>query len=156
MKKAIIATVLSGVISSPVFAASSSDLADANLIFNMDNNQTAELSALSAEEMKSTEGAVIPLFLAPIAFGGAISSWTYHGLSYLRTGSLGSSSGAAIAAGTGALGGAYTGTMLGSAGIPTSIFARSAWTGGNQWANATIRTNGYFIGQSWLGVYNRR
>lgn len=156
MKKAILATVFSSVISAPAFAANGNDLADANLVFNMDNSQIAELAVLSEEEMKSTEGALIPLFLAPIAFGGAISAWTYHGLSYLRTGSLGSSSGAAIAAGTGALGGAYTGTMLGSAGIPTSIFARSAWTGGNQWANATIRTNGYFIGQSWLGVYNRR
>jgi hypothetical protein len=37
MKKAIIATILSGVISAPAFAASGNELADANLIFNMDN-----------------------------------------------------------------------------------------------------------------------
>lgn len=60
MKKAIIATLLSGVISAPVFAASSNDLADANLIFNMDNGQSMELAMLSPEEMKQTEGAWIP------------------------------------------------------------------------------------------------
>lgn len=60
MKKAIIATLLSGVISAPVFAASSNYLADANLIFNMDNGQSMELAMLSPEEMKQTEGAWIP------------------------------------------------------------------------------------------------
>lgn len=57
MKKAIIATLLSGAISAPAFAANGNDLADANLIFNMDNSQSMELAVLSSEEMKSTEGA---------------------------------------------------------------------------------------------------
>ena len=60
MKKAIIANLLSGAISAPAFAANGNDLADANLIFNMDNSQSMELAMLSSEEMKSTEGAFGP------------------------------------------------------------------------------------------------
>jgi hypothetical protein len=60
MKKVIIATLLSGAISVPAFAANGNDLADANLIFNMDNSQSMELAVLSSEEMKNTEGALGP------------------------------------------------------------------------------------------------
>lgn len=67
MKKVIIATILGGVISAPAFAASGNEMADVNLIFNMENNDTTELSVLSHDEMRNTEGAWIYN-----AFGGGI------------------------------------------------------------------------------------
>ncbi len=67
MKKVIIASLLSGAISVPVFAANENDLADANLIFNMDNGQSLELAVLSSEEMKSTEGAFLQYGLGGLA-----------------------------------------------------------------------------------------
>ena len=67
MKKVIVATLLSGAISVPVFASNGNDLADANEIFSMNNGQPPELAVLSIEEMKQTEGAWIPN-----AIGGGI------------------------------------------------------------------------------------
>jgi len=89
MKKAIIATLLSGAISVPAFAANGNDLADANLIFNMDNSQSMELAVLSSEEMKSTEGAFWQYGLGGLAgaygagygylAGGGSSPWGFLG-----------------------------------------------------------------------------
>lgn len=89
MKKAIIATLLSGVISAPTFAASGNDFADANLIFNMDNSQSMELAVLSSEEMKSTEGEFWQYGLGGLAgaygagygylAGGGSSPWGFLG-----------------------------------------------------------------------------
>ncbi|MCL7930881.1 hypothetical protein [Halomonas llamarensis] len=69
MKKAVIATLLSGAIAAPAFAASESNLADADKVFNMDNAQTMELAALSSEEMKSTEGELVPFLSLGLALG---------------------------------------------------------------------------------------
>lgn len=89
MKKAIIATLLSSAISLPAFAANGNDLADANLIFNMDNGQSMELAVLSSEEMKSTEGAFWQYGLGGLAgaygagygylAGGGSSPWGFLG-----------------------------------------------------------------------------
>ena len=53
MKKQYLRPFFSSVISAPAFAANGNDLADANLVFNMDNSQIAELAVLSEEEMKA-------------------------------------------------------------------------------------------------------
>ena len=63
----MIAALFSAAVSTPAFADSSNDLADAGLIFEMDNSQSVELAVLSSEEMKSTEGAWVPY-----AIGGGI------------------------------------------------------------------------------------
>ena len=52
----MIAALFSAAVSTPAFADSSNDLADAGLIFEMDNSQSVELAVLSSEEMKSTQG----------------------------------------------------------------------------------------------------
>ncbi len=91
MKKAIIATLLSGAISAPAFAANGNDLADANLIFNMDNSQSMELAVLSSEEMKSTEGAFGPWGAVGGGIGGignigyqlgSSNSWNWGSFGY--------------------------------------------------------------------------
>lgn len=74
--------------------------ADAGLVFELDNTMPLELAELSRQEMIETEGEVLPLaYLGYVLGAGAISAWTYHGDHYLRHGELGSSSGAAAAAG---------------------------------------------------------
>lgn len=67
MKKTILATLMSSVIATPVFAASADEVANASQVFQMDNSQGAELATLSSDEMKSTEGAWVPN-----AIGGGI------------------------------------------------------------------------------------
>ena len=115
-----------------------------------------QLAALSPTEMRETEGALIPVAVAgSILTGGAVGGWLYHGASRYTTGSWGSTTGAMYAVGAGMLGGAFTGVMLSAAGISTSVFARAAWTGGNQYGNIVIRANGTALGQSWLGGYSR-
>ena len=118
-----------------------------------------QLAALSQTEMRETEGALIPVAVAgAILTGGAVSGWSYHAAHSIRTRSfsLGNTTGAMYAVGGGMLGGAFTGVMLSAAGISTSLFARAAWTGGNQYGNAVIRANGTALGQSWLGGYSTR
>jgi|GEM_PF-4023101 len=117
-----------------------------------------QLAALSETEMRETEGALIPVAVAgAMALGGLTNVSMYSYKSRQTTGYWGggSSSGAAYAAGVGMLGGlisgVYSTAMLSTAGISTSLFARAAWTGGNQYGNAVIRTNGFALGHSWTG-----
>ena len=140
MKKAIIATLLSGAISVPAFAANGNDLADANLIFNMENDQSMELAALSSEEMKETQGEFLPLLA--IVGAGAISSWAYHGMNYYNHGRLGSSSGAAWAAGAGMVGGLHGGGLAAAGGLSgaSRIYVTgrgmgvgASWNAANPW-----------------------
>jgi hypothetical protein len=100
-EKIMIATLLSAAVSTPAFADNSNELADAGLIFEMDSSQSVELALLSSKEMKSTEGTLIPVLF--ILGSAAVSAWSYHGVNYYNTGSIGSSSGAAWAAGAGGL-----------------------------------------------------
>ena len=88
--------------------------------------------------------------------GGAIGAWTNHGASYAKNGRLASTKSTLYATGGGMVGGVYSGAMLKGAGISTSIFAKSAWKGGTGVANATIRTNGAFLGQGTVGGYKHK
>jgi len=77
-----------------------------------------QLAALSELEMKETDGAFAPLpFLAWSLGGAAASSWIHHGRSIHRTGHLGSSRGAAWAAGAGFLGGIHGRGLAAGAGV---------------------------------------
>lgn len=69
--------------------------------FELDS-QHLQLASMNTQEMTETEGAALPLLA--LAGSSAVSSWAYHGISYLKTGHIGTSSGAAWAAGAGALG----------------------------------------------------
>lgn len=106
MKKAVIAILLSGAIAAPAFAASESNLADADKVFNMDNAQTMELAALSSEEMEETEGAWGP-WGAAAGFG--IGLWSYGG--YLAVGNDFSAKSALSTIGGSTLAGAWGGPM---------------------------------------------
>ena len=76
--------------------------ADAGLVFELDSTMPLELAELSRQEMIKTEGEFVPAaYLAYALVGGAISAWTYHGTNYVQHGELGTSSGAAAAAGRG-------------------------------------------------------
>ncbi|NLY65038.1 MAG: hypothetical protein GX070_08825 [Alcaligenaceae bacterium] len=110
MKKAIIATLLSGAISLPAFAANGNDLADANLIFNMDNSQSMELAVLSSEEMKNTEGAFGPWGALS---GLGIGAWSYGG--YLAAGNSFNVRDAVLTIGGSTLAGAWGGPGLSAA-----------------------------------------
>jgi len=77
--------------------------ADAGLVFEMDNTMPLELAELSRQEMIETEGEALPLVALAILGNAAISAWGYHGWNYYQHGELGSSQGAAFAAGAGAL-----------------------------------------------------
>lgn len=121
MKKAVIATLLSGAISVPAFAASSNDLADANLIFNMDNGQSMELAVLTPEEMKNTEGALAPWIIGGgigslTGGGGYVYGWYRGNYSWNTSRFLGN-------VGTGALAGASFGTAGALAGGGLSVGA---------------------------------
>lgn len=59
MKKLVIATLVSGVMSTSAFAADDSHSVDASLIFSADNSQAMELAPLSEQEMMETEGAFL-------------------------------------------------------------------------------------------------
>ena len=115
MKKIMIAALFSAAVSTPAFADSSNDLADAGLIFEMDNSQSVELAVLSSEEMKSTQGELLPLLA--ILGSGALSAWSYHGINYYKYGQLGSSSGAALAAGAGMIGGLHGSGLAAASGL---------------------------------------
>lgn len=106
---------------------------------------------LSQGEMQATEGAFL---INPIVIGALLSAGAYQATTYYATGNFGSLNGTLIAAGAGALGGAYTGAMLTGFGIPTGMFSGAAWSGTAGVANATVRTNGLFLGQSWFGAHN--
>ena len=79
-----------------------------------------------------------------------------HGASYAKNGRLASTKSTLYTTGGGMVGGVYSGAMLKGAGISTSIFAKSAWKSGTGVANATIRTNGAFLGQGTVGGYKHK
>ena len=85
LKTSILAGMLSITLATPAFASDAqqvfqNDLTDASLIFESDA-LPMQLAALSEQEMKETEGAVI--WFAPIAWAGAryaLTGFTRHGL----------------------------------------------------------------------------
>ncbi|OBX50029.1 hypothetical protein A9Z65_08275 [Moraxella nonliquefaciens] len=106
-------------------------------------------------EMQETQGTALP-FVAGVLVGGAIGAWSNHGASYAKNGRLASTKSTLYTTGGGMVGGVYSGAMLKGAGISTSIFAKSAWKSGTGVANATIRTNGAFLGQGTVGGYKHK
>ena len=127
----------------------------ADLAFAFEDTENLQLTAMSEQEMQETEGAALPL-IAGIAIGGAIGAWSNHGSSYLRTGRLASTRSTLFATGGGMISGGYSTAMLRGAGISSSFFSRNAWNSQNRVTNAVIRTNGYAIGQSTIGVHKNR
>jgi hypothetical protein len=113
MKKLVLAMTLSAIVVTPAMAMQENiaQLDDAQLIFQKDE-LPQELALLSKKEMKETEGAVLPVVVV-----GAIVGATAGGISYWGSTTNPNLSGLAVAAGTGALGGA-TGGIIG-AGIAT-------------------------------------
>ena len=80
MKKVIMATLLSSAIVVPAMAASTNktDFADANYVFNVDNQQVMQLEELSSQEMEETTGEYGPWgFIGGAGFG----AWNYLGSS---------------------------------------------------------------------------
>ncbi len=103
MKNGIIAFLVafSLIFSAPGFAlaqnlANSSQM---SRMFEAQGTNTLEVSYLSNEEMKETEGEFLGV-IAAVTVSGAIGAWTHHYTQYRETGHLGSSYGAAYAAGT--------------------------------------------------------
>ncbi len=115
---------------------------DLSALFEQDA-KPMQLAALSGQEMKETEGAFafVP-FLAWSLGSAAASAWLYHGRSYYNTGTLGSSAGAAWAAGSGFLGGIHgrglaagaqlTGWQRGLVGA-RGFGVSAAWNAANPW-----------------------
>lgn len=122
---------MSAAISVPAFAANGNDLADANLIFNMDNSQSMELAVLSSEEMKSTEGAFWQYGL------GALAGMYGSGYGYLAAGGN-SPWGFLGAATTGAVGGAWS---------PINGFRSAAMTFSGTFSTGAI--GGYGSNRGW-------
>jgi len=110
MKKAIIATLLSGAISTPGFAANGNDLDDVNLIFRMDNSQSMDLAVLSPQEMNNTEGEFGPWGALT---GLGIGAWSYGG--YLAAGNSFNVRDAVLTIGGSTLAGAWGGPGLSAA-----------------------------------------
>lgn len=124
-----------------------------NNIFDYSQFDNIQVLELSSQEMKDTQGAVLPLALIyPMLTGAAVSVGINTGIS-LYNNELPTWQSTAFSAGSGAIGGAYTNLMLKGAGIATSPFTSSAWQGTNSVANVTIRANGAMIGQSYSGVH---
>ncbi|MEN9463992.1 MAG: hypothetical protein RL217_173 [Pseudomonadota bacterium] len=139
MKKIMIATLLSAVVSASVFADNSNDLADAGLIFEMDNSQSVELALLSSEEMKNTEGALAPWIIgggvgALAGGGGYIYGWydnkyTWNTSKFLGNAATGALAGATFgAAGSLAGGGLSVGANIWRANsFSFNLGANQAW-----------------------------
>lgn len=83
MKKQLTALMVLSMLAAPVMAQSLDNQAFEAQVFHNETAQPMQLGELSAQEMKETEGAWIPL---AIVGGAAISMWAEHGLSYARTG----------------------------------------------------------------------
>lgn len=148
MKKQITAAmIIFAMIASPAMAKGLDNQAFAAKVFDTEAGKTMQLAELSAQEMKETEGAALP-FVAAALMGGAISAWTNHGISYYRTGQPASTRSTVAATAGGMIGGGYSNAMLRGAGIATSPFASSAWTGGNAAGNVVIRANGAALNQA--------
>ena len=125
---------------------------EVDLSFAFDDIENLQVKEMTVAQMQETQGAALP-FVAGVLMGGAIGAWTNHGASHAKNGRLASTKSTLYATGGGMVGGVYSGAMLKGAGISTSIFAKSAWKGGTGVANATIRTNGAFLGQGTVGGY---
>ncbi|WP_010323834.1 hypothetical protein [Marinobacterium stanieri] len=64
MKKAIAAVVLGAAVSMPAFAADmKNEMSDAEMLFGASKQSGVEMAALSSEEMKQTEGALLDISL---------------------------------------------------------------------------------------------
>lgn len=108
LKSTLFAGVLAASLAVPAFANDAPvatplpqfTAADTQMLFEQDA-KPMQLAALSQQEMKETEGALLPVLF--ILGSAAVSAWSYHGINYYNTGSIGSSSGAAWAAGMGGL-----------------------------------------------------
>jgi len=68
-------------------------------MFEAQDMSRLKVACLSNEEMKETEGELLG-FAAAVVISGAVGAWTHHYAHYRETGHLGSSTGAAYAAGT--------------------------------------------------------
>ncbi|MDO9394835.1 MAG: hypothetical protein Q7T42_12755, partial [Methylotenera sp.] len=107
MKKKLLALAMAVGFISNVYASealvatspSTMDAMDIQAAFKKDK-QPLQLATLSVLEMKETEGALLPL--AVVLVGAGTSAWGYHGISYYNSGGIGTSAGAARAAGLGA------------------------------------------------------
>ncbi|WP_092355268.1 class IIb bacteriocin, lactobin A/cerein 7B family [Collimonas sp. OK242] len=125
MKKSALVMVLSTMIVSPAIAMESkvSAFDDTQQIFRIDS-QPLELSLLSQQEMKETEGGVLPVAVAGAIGGAAVNTIIYAGTS-LANGRPMTWTGAGIAAGSGALiGSGGNALMLASGG---GLAANLAW-----------------------------
>ncbi|WP_092355262.1 hypothetical protein [Collimonas sp. OK242] len=113
MKKFVLAMTLSAIVATPAMAMqeNAAQFDDAQLIFKKDK-LPLELALLSPQEMRDTEGAVIPVAVA-IASGAAA------GIAYWRGANTPNVGGLAVAVGTGVVGGVVGGVIgigIGAAG----------------------------------------
>jgi len=125
LKHTVIALAAAGMLSTQAYASEAqapqpaapvAAFTDADLNALFDHaDKPMQLAALSGQEMRETEGALLPLLF--IAGGAALSAWGYHGINYYNTGRMGTSSGAAWAAGAGALGALHGGALSAYAGL---------------------------------------
>jgi len=122
MKKLVLVVALSATVAAPAMAMESKASAfdDTQQIFRTDS-QPLELSVLSQQEMKETEGAVLPVVVVGAITGAAGSTAVYlavnRGKSTWR--------GAAIAAGSGALVGSGGAALMAASG--GGLAASVAW-----------------------------
>lgn len=132
-----------------------SNAAELSKVFDTTQLENVQALELSNQEMKETQGAVLP-FVAAALMGGAFGAWSNHGMSYYNTGNFASLNSTLWATGGGAIGGGYSNLMLRGAGIATSPFVSSAWRGTTGYTNVFIRGNGAAIGYSNAGIYKNR
>ena len=132
MKKTSIAVLLSAALISTAWAddvaqVATTDAADAQAVFVMNEAQPMELASLSATEMKETEGAWV-YYAASAGFGGVWGGLSYANSvpSYSRT-----YGGWAMAVGSGAVGG-----LVGNLGYRGMFYGGAIGFGGG-WAATT-------------------
>lgn len=120
MKNKFAALIMATFVATPVMAQDFN-----NQVFA---NQNVKAIELSQTEMKETQGELIPLAVAPFAFGGALGAWGYHGANLYQHGKLGTAQGAAQAAAIGAAtGGAASGLSAAAGG---GVAGNLAWRPG--------------------------
>lgn len=139
----------------PLQASTTLNTVELNTIFDASQFENIQATELSNQEMKDTQGALLPFF-AGVLMGGAVGAWSNHGITYYQTGDFASTQSTLFATGAGAIGGGYSNLMLRGAGISTNVFAPSAWQGVNRLPNTMIRTNGAAIGFSYSGIYKNQ
>lgn len=154
MKKYAVPFALS-VLMATVPLVAQANTQELNQVFDITQSENIQALELSNQEMKDTQGAILP-FIAAIAVGGAFGAWSNHGITYLQTGNFASVNSTLYATGAGAIGGGYTNLMLRGAGIATSPFVTSAWKGSTGATNVFIRGNGAAIGYANAGIYKSR